>query len=363
VEYKKRFFSSEEEALEAYRKYEEVFEKAQRAHAKGKQLDADITVKNYLIYWFEHIFSGRIENTTKALGVVALYSWLLPQMEKDIKLRMVTAQYLEEILERVAKITDSAGNKCREFLNMAFKEAVEQGYLKNNPVSGVKAYSRKKPRITILTKDKLKEFLSAAYNNKWYFEILLALFCGLRKGEIMGLKSGDFDIEQGTVCISRQITSDPVFIPGESKPESYGVIERPPKTENSYRTLKVPDIIIEELKKRLVLLDIQKEKLGESYIDNDYISCQENGIPHSLSAFNSALSRICSKNGIPHITVHGLRHMYATILMEQGVPLVKISALLGHSSVNTTFEYYIEVMNENEEIMDFLNNCFIPGGK
>jgi site-specific recombinase XerD len=54
--------------------------------------------------------------------------------------------------------------------------------------------------------------------------------------------------------------------------------------------------------------------------------------------------------------------MYATILVEQGVPLVKISALLGHASVHTTFEYYCDVMDENEQIISFMNRNFIPEG-
>jgi site-specific recombinase XerD len=54
--------------------------------------------------------------------------------------------------------------------------------------------------------------------------------------------------------------------------------------------------------------------------------------------------------------------MYATILTEQGVPLVKVSALLGHSSVHTTFEYYCEVMDENEKIIGFMNDAFVPEG-
>ena len=57
---------------------------------------------------------------------------------------------------------------------------------------------------------------------------------------------------------------------------------------------------------------------------------------------------------------HGLRHMYATVLIEMEVPLVKISALLGHSSVHTTFEYYCDVMDENEHILAFMNNAFVP---
>ena len=61
---------------------------------------------------------------------------------------------------------------------------------------------------------------------------------------------------------------------------------------------------------------------------------------------------------MPHITVHGLRHMFATILLERGVPLVKISGLLGHASVSTTFEYYCDVMDEQGKIIAFMNDTY-----
>ena len=55
--------------------------------------------------------------------------------------------------------------------------------------------------------------------------------------------------------------------------------------------------------------------------------------------------------------------MYASILLEEGVPLVKISALLGHSSIHTTFEFYCETMNDEASIRDFMNMKFVPGGE
>lgn len=245
---------------------------------------------------------------------------------------------------------------------MAMKDAMTQGYISNNPVPGTKPYKRRKPNIIILSKEKLRIMLVAASKSNWYLEILLGVFCGLRKGEIGGLKYSDFDISQNTVSIKRQITSNPVIPKGQSKPEEYGIVERPPKTENSYRTIRVPEIVIRELKIRKEQADRNRNKIGESYLDKGYISCQENGVPHSVTAFNNALTALCNRNALPHVTVHGLRHMYATILVEQGVPLVKISALLGHSSVNTTFEYYCEVMDENDKIISFMNNTFIPEG-
>lgn len=174
------------------------------------------------------------------------------------------------------------------------------------------------------------------------------------------MKFGDIDTVNGTVHIQRQITSNPIIPKGQSKIEDYRIEEKEPKTENSFRILKLPSALVQEINKRSELVQKNKTEKGKDFIDRDYVSCRENGLPHSLSAMNNALTKLCSRNGVPHITVHGLRHMYATILLEQGVPLVKISALLGHSSVSTTFEYYCDQMDENEKIISFMNDSFIP---
>lgn len=359
---KRRGFKTKEEAEQSYYEYEEAFKKASRASQMKQPSNEMLNIgfTDYLQYWFEDVYSERIENTTRMVGAYTLYDMILPNIEKDVKLRYVNTEYLNELLERVAGISKSSGNKCRELLSIALKEALANGYLKSNPVENTKTYPRSKPQVRILSKEKIKVLLAAAVNSPWYLEILLALFCGLRKGEIIGLKAEDIDFQTETVHIQRQITSNPIIKKGSSDIEEYIVEEKQPKTANSDRILKLPSEIVEELREREELIDKWKVKCGSDYHDNGYISCQENGLPHATSAMNNALSKMCKRNGLPHITVHGLRHMYATILLEQGVSLVKISALLGHSSVNTTFEYYCDQMDENNRIMAFMNNTFVP---
>ena len=200
-------------------------------------------------------------------------------------------------------------------------------FISYNPMPETKPYPRAKPKVRVLSKEKLKVFLEAASKNPWYLEILLGLFCGLRK---------EFTVTE------------------------YAVIERNPKTENSYRILRVPKVVMQEVKRRQQLIELRKTDSGIEYKNFDYVCCQENGEPRSLTAMNQALTKICNRNGLPNITVHGLRHMFATILIELGVPLFKISGLLGHSSVHTTYEYYCEIMDEQDKIIAFVNNTFVP---
>lgn len=363
VRYSKRGgFQSEAEAEASYYKYQEEFKKATRTYQMSAEVNADIGLKDYLLYWFEDVFSERVENTTRMVCAYVLYDLILPNMLQDIKLRFANVEYFDSLLEVVSKSCESAGNKSREFLYMAMKEAVIEGYIKVNPIQSTKQYPRRKPTIIILNKANIKKLLRAAYNSGWYLEILLGLFCGLRKGEISGLKFGDFDADNRTIYIQRQITSNPIITKGGSKVEEYKVVEKEPKTDNSYRLLKIPEVVAEEIEKRRIVIEANKQKYGKQYYDHDYISCQENGVPHSTASMNTALTKLCSRNGLPHITVHSLRHMYCTILASQGVSLIKISALVGHQSVSTTFLYYCEVMDENEQIINFMNNTFIPEG-
>ena len=117
---------------------------------------------------------------------------------------------------------------------------------------------------------------------------------------------------------------------------------------------------MDELEKRREYIEYNRKFYGKDYEDHDYVSCQKNGKPHSMSAMNIALAKICRRNGIPQISVHSLRHIYATILLEKGVSLIEISAALGHSSIHTTFEYYCDIISDDKKIIDYMNITFNP---
>ena len=180
---KKGGFETPEEAEKSYWEYEKRYQKKQRNLQIAKMQKTDVMLGDYLEYWFENIFSPRIETTTRMVGAYTLYNLILPSMEADIKLKYISVEYLDALLERVAKICPSAGNKGRELLSIAMKDAAGDKFISYNPMPETKPYPRAKPKVRVLSKEKLKVFLEAASKNPWYLEILLGLFCGLRKGD------------------------------------------------------------------------------------------------------------------------------------------------------------------------------------
>lgn len=350
-------FKTPEEAEESYYKCLDIFEEQSRKYI-APIIDKEIMLKDYLIYWFEEIYKGKVDSNTSMTTSYSIYNLIIPNLPYEIKLRLTTSDYINEVLEKIDKLGKTTANKSRETLNLAFEEAKSNNILTVNPVTSSKYYRRGKVKVTILTEKEIKLFLQEAIKGSWYLEILLGLFCGLRKGEILGLKFDDINYEKKTLKIQRQLVVKHELEPNQFKINKSTIIESDPKTENSFRTLRMPTIIIEQLEKRKELIEKNKEILQEKYNDNNYISCQPNGLAHNLASLNAHINNICKRISIPSITVHGLRHMYATILIEQKVPLAKISALLGHSSIHTTFDFYCAVMEEKKRITAFMNNTF-----
>ncbi len=356
---KKGGFSTEKEATESYERMLKEFE-SKRLALSVKNANS-ITLADYLKYWFYQVKVPEIASSTRMIWELVLNDTLIPHIS-DIKLSNCTTDYYDDLLEKAAAYSNSSGNKAREFLYNAMRSAVNDGYLKTNPIEETKPYPRGKPKITILSRQELKKLMPEMIQTSWILETMLALFCGLRKGEIYGLKFSDFDMVERCVSISRQVTQGYIF-DETGKRVALEAVEKSPKTDNSYRTLRVPLIIIGELRRRQERVEENKKKLGSEYHDHDYICCQKNGDPCSMSSFNQALKKACERAGVRKITVHSLRHMYATILLENGVSLAKVSALLGHSSVHTTFEYYCEVIDERETIKTYLNDTFAVEGE
>ena len=194
---------------------------------------------------------------------------------------------------------------------------------------------------------------------------MLALFCGLRTGEILALKYSDFHKISKTLVIERQYTRDYIYENEDSDEESTIKVcsskrsFKPLKTLNSNRCLKIPEVIFKELNVRRKENRKIVEKTGKTEFA-DYVCLGMYGTIKSDSMLNANLKAITNSCNLPKISMHALRHMFATALIELNVPLETISEALGHKNVNTTFEIYCGIMDAAEQIKATVSNTMDP---
>lgn len=353
----KKGFSNPEDANQSKEEFDRAFERDARRQGLATTMAMNMSVQDYLKYYLEEILGSYCAPSTEMVYRYTLYKHILPNWDKNIQLELLREDELNQLLETLEKESVTTASKAREFMYLAFKHACNKEK-RISRIPRMKKCPRSEASVNVLNKNEIKELLAAASKTNWYLEILLALFVGLRKSEILGLKFSDFDEVSQSVSISRQLAVSAVYEEGSYKKLSSERIEKAPKTHNSVRIIHVPDYVWQELDKRRASVEKDKERLGSGYCDAGYVSCTEDGHPRGVSSLNTTLTKLCARNGIKHMTVHGLRHCYASILLEQKYELPVISALLGHSSINTTYEFYADIIEANSEIITCLNELY-----
>lgn len=155
--------------------------------------------------------------------------------------------------------------------------------------------------------------------------VLISLLTGLRIGETLALKWGDIDWTHNLISVRRNVVKayDP-----ETKSERYFV--GTPKTKNGYREIPLLPTIRETLR-----------KIGGMSPNPDLFIVGNSSQPKAHSLVRETYSRFLKRYHLPAINFHGLRHTYATLLVESGGDIKTISELLGHAKVSLTLDLYV----------------------
>ena len=354
-----------EEAAERAKKLNDIQYERDLKQIK-KIANIPFTFKEFVEHWLKNVFLPNTDAATKVIGLWGIKNLIVPNIEQDVLLNYVTADYINELIDRCIPICDSAGETTQKFMNRILRDAFEFGYLPKDVREDIKIVPRKVPKIKLLKKAELKKLIQTASEHPgYYFEILIALFAGLRSGEVRGLRYDDFDYENRTVRIARQYTTN-YYLAETYSDYSYTRYdeEKDPKKSSS-RILKIPDFLFDELDRKKAFNETiikNCEAKGMEDLDREYVALSPNGKRKKCSTLLEAIKRVCHKAGVPLISFHALRHHFATLLLEKGVPLEDISKLLGHKSVLTTFNIYCGVIDADEQAREVIGTLMpYPG--
>ena len=162
---------------------------------------------------------------------------------------------------------------------------------------------------------------------------------GSRRGEVLGLKWDDVDLDAGTAIMSRQVT-----MVGHSI-----VVKELPKTKAGHMILLDPGTV-EMLTNHKERQAEDKRLLGAGYHDDGWIFCRPDGLPHHPERFSrqfrrkqETYNRANLEEPLPGLKLHGLRHTWATLALQEGIDIHIVSDRLDHSSTHITSEIYTHV--------------------
>ena len=218
-------------------------------------------------------------------------------------------------------------------LSSVLARAVKWGYIQTNPADAAEKPSLSRKESAYLEEDEVWRLLKLLQNEpiRWRALVTFDLLSGLRRGELLGLRWQGVDLDEHTVTI-RQTSN---YLPGK------GVYVSTPKTAGSARPLMLSTAAIMMLLEYKRWQDFQRETMGDAWEDQDgRVFTNEFGAPVFPDSMTQWFSGFIARSGMPKVTVHSLRHTYATLMIADGVPLVVVSKQLGHTQTSTTANIY-----------------------
>lgn len=246
----------------------------------------------------------------------------------------------------------------RRVLRTLFNEAVRYEWIAKNPVCGTKIGAgssntslRAVPEKEVFSFKEAQEFLSMLdglpddiINQRVCIKLML--LTGIRNAELHGLRWSDVDLENHILHVRRNRLVS----------KQFGVYEKSPKTKTSLRDIPMPDNLVEDLKRYKDWFRLADDNFDEKQ-DEYYLAVGLNRQPLYPHTMGHWLTKLEAKHGFKHVSCHGLRHTYCSLLLSQNVPIQTVSKYMGHSDSTVTLEVYSHfILDTQEKAVFALNN-------
>lgn len=321
---------------EVVAQYEQEFWEEQE---RGGRPPADIPVYDYLVSYLKRVEPELQKNTIVSYrsmtnGKIRRYFQRRPQLTVgNLKPQDIQDFYQSLFADGVVANTVI---HYHALLRRAFQQAFKEERIDANPFDRVGRPKKNKFHGENYTQEELLTLLHLARGDVIFPAILLAGAMGLRRSEALGVRWSRIDWEKRTVLLDTKI----VEYQENGKKKVEPVEEM--KNKSSRRTLPLPDPVVEMLQVQKEHREVYRKMFQGSYNAQylDYVCVNQLGELLRPSYVTDHFRELLEKYGLRHIRFHDLRHTFASLLINQDVPLINVSNFLGHSDLSTTANIY-----------------------
>ena len=365
----------------------------------GISIDGDrIDFKTFSAKWMSEVAEKRLEKSTAATYKLYLNNKINPLIG-HLKLNKIKPHTIVEMYNTLVKdgyikhgtryeYSYKTLKRVQDVLNGVLKTAVQWEIIERNPCDVVKPphVGNNNDKVKFLTEKQVYILLDAlnkeyqavfrehdrvddtgkpyhvsAYTESYHLPLqfvafyYVALFGGLRRGENISLTWDDIDFKTNTISVNKATAKMP-----------NGQYLKEPKTKNSYRKVVVPAEVIHLLKRLKVEQSTYRLSIGINWIETldengkplNFVYTQANGKQMYIDTPSQRFTKLIKdynktvdneEDKLPNISLHGLRHTMATLLIGEGMEISTVSGRLGHADISTTLDIYTHFLKEHDK--------------
>lgn len=301
---------------------------------KGIDLRAERqTLAAYLGVWLEEVARPKLALSTIKSYESYLNKHIIPELG-HVRLGDLAPQDVQAFLNgrTKAKLSPRTVQYLRAILRSALTQAQAWGYVERNAAALARPPRMEKREIQTLSGEEAQRFIAATADDRLGNLFAVALYSGLRQGELLGLRWPDVDLDKGTLRVRKAI---------QKHGGEWRFVD--PKSESSRRTVQLSPAAVAILADQKRLVAASRRTLGGGWQEWGLVFPSQVGTPLDGTNVTKHLQRQLRGAGLPVVTFHALRHTCATLLMEYGIPARVVMDQLGHSQINLTLNTYSHV--------------------
>lgn len=304
---------------------------------KGLTVDTNnkLTVADFLQGWLQDQVRPNTRPKTASIYETAVRCYITPVLGSIplTKLQPTDIQHLFAALHKAGRSARTIQLAYR-VLHTALGRAIKWGLLWRNPCQAVDPPQWQRPEIRVPQPSQVAHLLELARQTPYYAVLHFLAYTGCRRGEALGLKWEDIDLERGIVSVVRTL----------QRVSGAGLIFQPPKSAKGKRLIYLDSDTIAVLREHEGSQLLRKMELGPAYEDNHLVFPGPLGRPLDPSVLTHTFERLTRQAGFKGIRLHDLRHFHATLLLREGVHPKVVQERLGHSTIVLTLDTYSHVV-------------------
>jgi integrase len=296
-----------------------------------------LTVTAFLERWLEHTKSQVAPRSIERYGEIA-HEYLIPALG-NVQLSKLQPLIISSAYDKIrSNRTKGRGDlsaqtilHCHRVLSAALRQAVRWRLLPYNPAADVKPPKIERRRVMTYSLTQTADLLEALRGSWMHVPALLAVSCGLRRGEIAALRWGSIDLDRGRLAVVQS-----------AEQTRAGVRYKEPKS-GQMRTVALSPAVVTELRAHRARQAESLLSLGVRLDADGFVVAQADGSSYDPDSISKEWRLRIIKSGLPRIRFHDLRHTHATHMLASGVHPKVASERLGHSRVGITLDLYSHV--------------------